>query len=96
VPEGTPSGQATLAGGASLGKVVQPANNSMPTSGMPHEAADRLRESMARVCMSVFLNKTPIYQRKPVSAPVKSLGLRRIQSLQRQPQKAKKPTALPR
>jgi hypothetical protein len=63
----------------------------MPTSGMPHKAADRLRESMARVCIGVFLKKTPIYQRQPVSAPVKSLGLRRIQSLQRQPQTAKNP-----
>jgi hypothetical protein len=58
---------------------------------MPHKAADRLRESKARVSMCVFLKKTPIYQRKPVSAPVKSLGLRRIQSLQRQPQTAKNP-----
>jgi hypothetical protein len=58
---------------------------------MPHKAADRLHETKARVCIGVFLKKTPIYQRKPVSAPVKSLGLRRIQSLQRQPQKAKNP-----
>jgi hypothetical protein len=61
VSAGTPAGQATLAGGTSLGKLTQPVKSSTPTKGMPHMAAvDSLRESMAFLCMDIFLKKTSI------------------------------------
>jgi len=56
VPAGTSAGQATFGGGASLGTLAQPANNSMPAKDKPQVAAvDRGRASNGDWGMDGFL-----------------------------------------